>query len=89
LSSSCSKDSNNDNLFVFDVKYSHFSKNKPQNDDMFFEKFEDLKMGNLIKKGLKSDLSSSNNDSEISATKEENFINTDVLKMLNASNVKF
>ncbi len=78
-----------ENLFVFDVKYSNtFSKNKAQNDDMFFEKFEDLKMGNLIKRGLKSDLSSSHNDSDISATKEDNFINTDVLRMLNSSNVK-
>jgi len=88
ISSSSSKESNSENLFVFDVKNSNFAKNNPQTGDNFFEKFEDLKLGNLIKNGLKSDLSSSNNDSLISAIKEENFINTDVLKLLNASNVK-
>lgn len=73
---------------MFDVKNSNFAKNNAQTGDNFFEKFEDLKLGNMIKNGLKSDLSSSNNDSQISAIKEENFINTDVLKLLNASNVK-
>ena len=76
-----------DNIF-FDEKYLNtFSKNKVQNDDYFYEKFENLKLGNILKTDLRSDLSSSQNDSDISATKEDNFINTDVLRLLNSSNV--
>lgn len=78
------------NLFVSDPKYSKtFSKNKVQNDEIFYEKYEYLKDNK--KAGSKTDLSSSHNDSGISLT-EGNFINTDVLKMINTSqlvNIKF
>jgi hypothetical protein len=86
-SSTLNKDLNTDNIFVFDVKYSDmFMKNKKQNDEMFFEKFEDLKIKNLIKNGLKADISYSHDDCEVSA-KEENFFNADFLKLINSPRV--
>lgn len=84
-SSSFSKDIGS-NIFVYDPKYSNtFSKNKVQNDEIFYEKYEYLK--DIKKGGSRTELSSSHNDSGLSLT-EGNFINTDVLKMINSSHVR-
>jgi len=84
------KDSSKDNIFVFDVKYSEIfgKRNKKQNDDVFYEKFEDLKIiGNMNKKGyFKNELSYSHDDSEVSL-KEENFFNTEFIKMINSTSM--
>ena len=82
------KDLSVNNLFVFDVKYSNtFSKNKRQNDELFYVKFEDLKLYSEFKNGQKSDISSNAANESGLSLKEDNFINTDVLKLLDASNV--
>ncbi len=89
-STNSNKDSNKDNIFVFDVRYSEIfgKKNKKQNDDVFYEKFEDLKIiGNMNKKGImKNELSYSHDDSEVSF-KEENFFNAEFIKIINSTSI--
>jgi hypothetical protein len=68
----------NENVFVFDVKYSEIFKKQDsqQNDELFFEKYQNLKMT----KKFKSESSLCYEDLEVS--KEANFFNKDFLKIL-------
>jgi hypothetical protein len=83
-SSSDKKEPVMNNIFAFHGKYTNlFEKGKEQNDDSFYEKLATLNHKNNGKLH-KGDISSVHNDSSMSM-KEEHFINTDVLNMLNSS----
>ncbi len=90
FSTNSNRDISNDNIIVFDVKYSEIfrKKNKKQNDEVFYEKFQDLKIiGNMDKKNqIKSEISYSHDDSQVSF-KEENFFNAEIIKMINSTNM--
>ncbi len=74
---------NTNNIFAFDLNYSTiFNVSKEgfaQNDDLFYEKFENLHVAKH-----KRSASHTNSDS-ISSVKDDFYINKDVLNMLNSS----
>lgn len=74
------------NNLLNDFRNNNYHKNTQEYDDGFFDKFDTLKLGNYIKT-VTNDNSSSVNDNEISANKEENLITLEVLRLLDSSNV--
>ena len=63
-------------------------KNNIQNDDIFYEKFEDLKIiGNIQKKGLTNSENSYTQDDSQLSLREENFFNTEFIKMINSTTI--